>query len=451
MLEGTDTAKVSVNAAPAADEWDRWNDDRTGRRAERPRGAEYVPPVVAGVDDLDAYGDWRDEPQYGHVWIPRDVASDWAPYSTGRWVWDPYYEWTWVDDAAWGWAPYHYGRWCRVGDAWGWAPGPVVAAPVYAPALVAFFGSPGGVSVSVGVGAPVVSWVALGFGEPVLPWWGPPGFVGRPYWGGWGGRHVVNNVVVNNTTIVNVRNITRFQNIEVRNAVIGVDRERFGRGRVEHVRMGPDQARGLQVVRGQIGVKPVATSLVPREGRGRRPPEQRQNRRVVATRPPQDVAPRLRAAGLEPARVPHPVEAPRESSRPGRAKGRGRERVDTTGGPNGQGGGPAMPGAGRPNVGRGPNEPPPPPGRPDRGMGRDHGHGNDRGGNEAPQPGQEGSNLRDRGNERPGRPAAPVPPAVEGARQHAQPRSRDGTSRSTGRTGAARPNRDRTERREARP
>ena len=45
---------------------------------------------------------------------------------------------------------------------WGWAPGPLVARPVYAPALVAFYGRPGaGVSVSIGVGS-LVGWVALG-------------------------------------------------------------------------------------------------------------------------------------------------------------------------------------------------------------------------------------------------------------------------------------------------
>ena len=112
-----------------------------------------------------------------------------APYSTGRWVWDPYYGWTWVDDAPWGWAPYHYGRWVYLDGVWGWAPGPLYR-PVYSPALVAFFG-PGG-----GVGP--LGWIALSWGEPIIPWWGPTWFVGRPCWVGWHGPHVVNNVVINN-------------------------------------------------------------------------------------------------------------------------------------------------------------------------------------------------------------------------------------------------------------
>jgi hypothetical protein len=284
-----------VTAAPALDAWDRWNSDRTGQLGAAPRSAQYVPREVAGVDDLDRYGDWRDDPSHGRVWVPRDTAPDWAPYSTGRWVYDPQYEWTWVDDAPWGWAPYHYGRWVNTAGYWGWAPGPIVAAPVYAPALVAFFGVPG-IGVAVNVGLPFVSWCALGFGEPVIPWWGGSRFAGRPYWGGWGGPRYVNNVVVNNTTIINARSIDHFQNMNVRNAMVGIDRGQFGRGRGQHVRL--DSQQHFQPMRGQLGVTPVAASLVPNERRGRRPPEGLRARQVVATRPPEDSGGRLRAKGL---------------------------------------------------------------------------------------------------------------------------------------------------------
>jgi Family of unknown function (DUF6600) len=306
ILEGTDAVYVNVNRAPPLDEWDRWNDERMAQLGEAPRSAQYVPPDIAGADDLDRYGDWREQPRYGHIWVPRDVPRDWAPYSTGRWVYDPYYQWTWVDEAPWGWAPYHYGRWVYVGGSWGWAPGQVIAGPVYSPALVAFFGAPG-LGVSVGIGLPFVSWVALGFGEPVIPWWGQRGFVGRPYWGGWGGPRVVNNVVINNTTIVNVRNVTEFQNVKVRNAVMGVGRNQFGRGRGEHIRLDPERVQRLRPVRGDLRVQPVAASLVPREVHGGRPPDRLQRRQVVATRPPPDPMRRLREKGVHiaaPARVP---------------------------------------------------------------------------------------------------------------------------------------------------
>ena len=298
VVSGTDNASLERVAVSADDAWDRWNYDRTAPLSEQPRSEQYVAGAVAGVDDLDRYGDWRETPRYGHVWVPRDVGADWAPYSDGRWVWDGYYGWTWVDYSPWGWAPYHYGRWCWNDGYWGWAPGPVVARPVYSPALVAFFGG-GGVGVSVSVGTPFVSWVALGYGEPVVPWWGPRGFVGRPYWGGWGGPRYVNNVQINNTTIVNVNNINRYDNFRARNAVMGIDGNRFGRGdRVQHIRVDENRLRNLRPIRGEVGVRPVRESLVARPGRAERPPDRIQNRRVVATRAPQDPGRLPRSAGL---------------------------------------------------------------------------------------------------------------------------------------------------------
>ena len=341
VVSGTENATIARVAPSGDDAWDRWNADRTAALGEQPRSAQYVPPDVAGVDDLDRYGEWRDTPKYGNVWVPRDVSADWAPYSTGRWVWDGYYGWTWVDDSPWGWAPYHYGRWCWNDGYWGWAPGPIAVRPVYAPALVAFFGGPN-VGVSVSVGTPFVSWVALGWGEPVVPWWGPRGFVGRPYWGGWGGPRVVNNVVINNTTIVNVNSINRYDNFRNQRAVIGTAGDRFGRGQVEHIRVDPDRVRNLRPVRGELGVRPVRESLVPRAGRGERPPESIQNRRVTATRAPQDPARQPRAAGLVPPdsrRQPAPrIVAPSGERPAGRDLGGGRNAPPPKGVERGAGG-----------------------------------------------------------------------------------------------------------------
>src|SRR6266849_2682606 len=320
VLEGSDTPQLTTNAAPDPDEWDRWNLERTGRESQPSRSAQYVPPEVAGAEDLDQYGDWRETPRYGHVWVPHDVPPDWAPYSTGRWMWDPYYDWTWVDDAPWGWAPYHYGRWVNEDGFWGWAPGPIVAAPVFAPALVAFFGP--SLTVSVGLPFPFVGWVALGFGEPLIPWWGPVGFIGTCWWGGWGGPRIVNNIVIQNNTFVNVRNVTVFQNTQVHNAVIAVNRDHFGRGRVDPVRVAAADAKHLRPMRGGLPIKPARESLVAREGHGVRPPGQVHARPVVATRTPQDPARRLQAAGLDPGRVakvppPRLVQAPSRPHRGG--------------------------------------------------------------------------------------------------------------------------------------
>jgi hypothetical protein len=307
LVLANESTAFGVQPAAALDDWDRWNEERTGSFGETPRSANYVSPEVAGVDDLDRYGDWREEPRYGHVWRPRDVGPDWSPYSTGRWQYDPSYEWTWVDDAPWGWAPYHYGRWVYASNYWGWVPGPVIVRPVYAPALVAFFGGPA-ISVGVSIGSPFVSWCPLGFGEPVIPWWGGSGFVGRPYWGGWGGPRIVNNVVINNTRSFDGRNINRFQNTMVHNAVVGLDRDHFRQGG-RPGRLG--EARDLRPLHGNLDVRPGARSFMPHEGRGHRPPPQFQNRAVVATRPGRDPIHRLREKGIDVASAPVARPQPR--------------------------------------------------------------------------------------------------------------------------------------------
>ena len=308
VVTGTDAARVAVGPTPGLTEWDRWNNQRTDQLVNSP-SARYVAPDVYGTQELDRYGSWRTVESYGSVWVPRAVATNWTPYSTGRWIWDPSYGWTWLDDEPWGWAPYHYGRWVHAGGFWGWAPGPIVTRPVYAPALVVFLG--GGVRVSVGL---PLAWAPLGWGEPIIPWWGRPGYVGRASWDGWGGPRVVNNVVVNNTTIINAQNITVYRNVTGSsgvNAVVGVPADRFGRADVRPSRFSQADVQQLTPVRGQLAVKPVAASLAPSSGTAIRPPETIHGRSVVATRPPRDVTPALRAEGLAATAVVTPTAAPR--------------------------------------------------------------------------------------------------------------------------------------------
>jgi hypothetical protein len=310
VLTGAEDARTFV--APELDVWDRWNYGRTDALVDTV-SARYVASSIAGADDLDQHGTWRVVPEYGSVWVPERVAPDWAPYTTGRWIWDPRFGWTWVDTAPWGWAPYHYGRWVHVSNVWAWAPGPVVVRPVYAPALVAFFGAPG---VRVAIGAPFVSWVALGWGEPCVPWWGHARFVGRPWWGGWGGPRVVNNVVVQKTTVVNVNQINVYRNTGVRNAVVAVQPDRFGRGPVREARLRDVDVRRLEPVRGRVDVRPDRASFTPGEGRAIRPPERVLERRVVATRAPATRALPQEAEGRGPA--PQIVPTPQAGDNGGR-------------------------------------------------------------------------------------------------------------------------------------
>jgi hypothetical protein len=189
-----ETAQAS--APDGFDDWCQLRDEHESQSASR----QYVSEDVIGSEDLDAYGTWRQTPQYGAVWVPAGVGPGWAPYHDGHWVWVEPWGWTWVDDAPWGFAPAHYGRWVYFGGYWAWTPGPVIAArPVYAPALVAFVGGAHwGVGVSFGVGFGVgggVGWFPLGWNEPYVP----PYAVSRGYF-----TNVnVTNIHVTNVTVIN--------------------------------------------------------------------------------------------------------------------------------------------------------------------------------------------------------------------------------------------------------
>jgi hypothetical protein len=181
-------------SAPGLDGFDDWCRVRD-EREDHAKSYQYVSADVVGADDLDEYGTWRVEGNYGPVWVPA-VAPGWAPYHYGHWVWVEPWGWTWVDEAPWGFAPCHYGRWVHFGGYWAWAPGPVVVArPVYAPALVAWVGGPHfGVSLSFGGGGGV-GWFPLGWGEPYVPSY----HVSRNYF---------QQVNVTNTHITNITNVT---------------------------------------------------------------------------------------------------------------------------------------------------------------------------------------------------------------------------------------------------
>ncbi len=268
--------EVESYAASEPDAWDRWNYERSDKLIAAV-SYRHVPETVYGVDDLDRSGRWRVVPRYGSVWFPSSVAPGWAPYTSGRWVQDPYYGWTWIDDAAWGWAPFHYGRWVFVDQFWGWAPGPIVARPVYAPALVAFF-SAGPISIGVSLGAPALGWTALGWGEPCRPWWGPANFVGRPRWFGWGGPRVT----INQTTI---HQVDIYRNARARNGMVVVNRNEFARGPVGRARLASFDAAHLRPVGGALPVRADAARMLGGASRGQRPPRALLDRRVVATRP----------------------------------------------------------------------------------------------------------------------------------------------------------------------
>ncbi len=222
-FSGTDLDDYESFAPPGPDDFDRWSSQRD-RRYDSSVSARYVSRDVVGYEDLDAYGSWRRDDNYGNVWYPNRVGAGWAPYHDGHWAWIDPWGWTWVDDAPWGFTVSHYGRWTNFGGTWGWVPGPAQTRAYYAPALVVFIGGNNfQLSMASGrVGG--VAWFPLGPREVYRPSYR----VSRGYFENVNRSNtVVNNTVINN--YYNNSNVTNvvYVNREVPGAVVAVPRTTF--------------------------------------------------------------------------------------------------------------------------------------------------------------------------------------------------------------------------------
>jgi hypothetical protein len=303
---------ADAHAVPPTD-FDQWAADRDGLE-DKSQSVSYVSPETTGAGDLDANGDWRTDPDYGHVWVPSGVPVGWAPYRYGHWVWISPWGWTWVEDEPWGFAPFHYGRWAFVGGYWAWVPGPVVARPVYAPALVAWVGAAPGFSFSVGFGVGGgVGWFPLGPREVFVPTYR----VSEAYVT----RVNVTNTVVERTTVVNVyrnQNVTNvtYANQRVNGGVTAVSRDTFVNARPvsRNVVNVPESELAAAPVSRGVPFEPSHASIV---GAGRpgavRPPAAVVNRSVVAKRIPPLAPARF---GSQPNGASQPSSPARPSFRP---------------------------------------------------------------------------------------------------------------------------------------
>jgi hypothetical protein len=262
-ITGTDTFQGQVGPAQR----DPFLTAMLAREQPRPPGPQSVapPPAVAampGGDQLAEYGTWSDNSQYGQVWYPQ-VQSNWVPYRDGRWAYVAPWGWTWVDSDPWGFAPFHYGRWAQVGGRWGWVPGAAVAGyagpPVYAPALVTFFGVGAGVAVGVGIGAALaggnIGWCPLGPREVYRPWYrASPTYV----------RNVNITHVTNVTNITTINRNVTINNFVNRGAATVVPANAMTASRpISGVaqRVTPQQLAQARPVFGEQPVRPAATTV----------------------------------------------------------------------------------------------------------------------------------------------------------------------------------------------
>ena len=275
-VAGTDNPQYKIDNAPGKDDWDAWNNERDHQisSAESWRKTNHY---YVGSEDLDAYGQWTEIPDYGPVWVPT-VEVGWAPYRVGRWCWEPYFGWTWVSYEPWGWAPYHYGRWFVYGGNWVWWPGPVYAYPGYyplwAPAYVSFFGwGGGGWGFSFGFGFGWGGWGRIG--------WLPcgPGEWYHPWYGRWGGRFNVMNVTNIHNTFINegIRPLagagmhpysnmqSAFSDARVRSGMSSMAGNEFGRGAVSAHQEAVSEAsfRQASMMTGKMPVSPSRESYSP--------------------------------------------------------------------------------------------------------------------------------------------------------------------------------------------
>jgi hypothetical protein len=302
----TGTDQLSENVQPARpDAFDGWAHSREVRE-EHAMSAHYVSRDVTGYEDLDDYGSWRSDPEYGNYWVPGGVSADWEPYHEGRWCWVAPWGWTWVDAEPWGFAPFHYGRWAIIGGSWGWVPGPVAVAPVYAPALVGFVGG-GGFGVAIGFGGGVgVGWFPLGPRDVFVPAYRVSSRYVEEI-------NVSNTRVIDRTTITNVYNnytvnhVTNVNYTYANNtrAVTVVNRDAFVSG--TPVARSAMRVDGAEIQHPRVvttaQLTPSRASVIGGAAAARAiPPASMANRRVVTK--------------MTPARGAEPIGRPRPSANP---------------------------------------------------------------------------------------------------------------------------------------
>jgi hypothetical protein len=226
------------------DAWDEWTDRRDADLVAYD-SRKYLPDqVYMGASDLDRYGRWVVVDAYGPAWVPYYADAAWTPYWDGRWVYRPFWGWTWVSYEPWGWLPYHYGRWYHHSSfGWCWLPGASFSFHFWSPGLVRFYRGPSW-----------VSWCPLGPGDYYN--------VNHYHY------HSTYNYYLNNLRLSQNRGPGDLFNRNVPGAFRTVQADRFvnnsfgGRGRDTMVNVEQPWRTG-NIVTDHLGLQPTARSYLP--------------------------------------------------------------------------------------------------------------------------------------------------------------------------------------------
>src|SRR6267154_1613549 len=136
-LKAGDDSSVNLARLPDEDDFDHWVSGRIDSVSTATTSAlQYTgsPYYAPGFADLYTYGAFSNCGGYGYGWRPFGVGLGWSPFSSGQWIMDPQFGWTWASFQPWGWAPYHYGGWLFDASCGGW---------FYSPPILYGYGYPG--------------------------------------------------------------------------------------------------------------------------------------------------------------------------------------------------------------------------------------------------------------------------------------------------------------------
>ncbi|TFG74630.1 MAG: hypothetical protein E4H23_11760, partial [Chrysiogenales bacterium] len=126
--------------ASEKDDFDLWNEAQNSKLSYARYGTSRY--LQNGYEDteyeMSRSGRWSYMSEFrSYAWIPYNTNSNWMPYANGRWVWNPYYGYTWISYDTCGWFTHHYGRWhWSYSFGWHWLPG-----YHWSPAWVSWFGN----------------------------------------------------------------------------------------------------------------------------------------------------------------------------------------------------------------------------------------------------------------------------------------------------------------------